>query len=306
MIRTALAALALAWAGSAAAVAGWSYDAELGAGYDDNPGNAASRSDDQRETGIVDGSVGATWVHPFTLYTALNVRASLGGEEYTDIAQLSNLKGELRLRLLHKPGKGFYVPVLAAWVAGGARDSRDALRDAWLYRAGAYLTEPVTTQIQARLGASFLRRDSASRVFDGDIRSYEANLDWAPVPMLTLYGGYRLDRGPIVVSAENQNPVITVVPKTEHAILVNIADHIEADPAFGSDWYAFRVHGSTAIGTLGANYQLSQDWSLDGQLRYATASVNYPPYSGGGGPPPGSYDVKYARWIGGISLLLRF
>ena len=302
MIRATLAVLTLAWAGVAAAVPGWSYDAALGAGYDTNPGNAATRSDDRRTAATVDGGVGATWNHPFGLYAALQVRGGLNGEQYADLPQLSNLTGEVRARLLGKPGEGFYVPVLAGWIAGGARDSRDALRDAWLYRGGAYLTEPITTRIQVRAGASFLRRDSTSRVFDGDVRTYEANLDWSPVAMLTLYGGYRRDNGPIVVSADGHG---AVVPKTEHLVLQNAADRIEPDAAFGDTWYAFRIHGNTGIATLGVNYQLSQDWSLDGQLRRAVADVDYANTGGGGGGYTYA-PLRYVRWLGGVSLLLRF
>lgn len=301
-----LALLALAAALPAAAASGLGFDGNVGAGYDSNIGNAATFSDDKRGVASVYGGVGANYNWPFTLYTALNLRAGLAAEGVTDLQKLSNGLGDLRLRLLHKPGEGFYVPVLAAWGSAGYRASASDIRSGSEWRAGAYLMEPVTTQIQARAGFSWLGRDSVSRVFDGEIRSYELNIDWAPVPGVTVYGGYRLDRGPLVVSADGHGDG-SVTPKTEHLVLRNVADRIEPDTAFGDSWFAFRVNGRTGIAALGANVLLSKDWSIDGQARYADAKVDYPAYSGGGpGPGSGYSGVSYKRWIGGLSLLVRF
>jgi hypothetical protein len=73
--------------------------------------------------------------------------------------------------------------------------------------------------------------------------------------------------------------------------LENDADAIEADKAFGEDWWAFRMDGRTTIMSLGVNVPLSPMMSLDFQARRAAADV---------------HRHSYERMIGNASLLLRW
>lgn len=302
------AALLLAGAcGTVAAGSPWSVGAELGATYDSNAGNAHS-SDDTRVVGRVGAGINSTYTQALGLFTALQWRGALDGEGDVGIGDLSLGRVSTRLRLLHKPGVGFYVPVLAAWTSGDYQASASKLRTGGQWRAGAYLAEPITTQLQSRLGFSWSRRAMDGRAYDGQTRSYELTVDWAVLPQLTVYGEYRIDHGPIVVSAKGDN---TVVPKTEHLYLYQYADSVEPDPAFGDYWFAYRLKARTGIATLGFNLPLSRDVSLDAQLRRAHSVADTSSYSGGGGggPGPGSYGYSgfdYDRWLGGVSLLIRF
>lgn len=299
MLRKLAAAFSVAgfcMTGVASAASPLSLGAELGASYDSNAGNAHTRND-TRETGRIDAGVNAAYAVPFGSFTALQLRAALDGEADTGLGGLSFGRASTRLRLLNKPGVGFYAPVLAVWTSGDWRQSDSDLRTGAEWRAGVYLSEPVTTQISARAAFNWSRRDSVSRVFDGQVRGYELSLDWAVLPQLSLYGEYRIEKGPIVVTADGSG---VITPKSEHLRLQKAADAIELDEAFGDDWWAFRVHARTGIATLGANLPLTRDISLDAQLRRAHATVAY--Y--GGGTPYGS--PGYDRWLGGVSLLLRF
>lgn len=290
---------ALLWPVTAAA-SPWSFGGELGATYDDNVGNA-SGAGDRRATTRIGAGAQATYTHPLGLFAALQLRGALDGEADLEFQQLSYGRADARARFLWKPGESFFAPVLAPWISAGHRQFGSGLRDSEDYRAGAYLAQPLTTRLQGRLGFAWSRRDARSRVFDGQARSYEASLDWALTPGLTLYGEYRRDDGPIVISAEG-----VVTPKSEHLYLYPAASAVERDEALGRDWYAYRFAGRTAIAALGANVPLGRDFALDAQLRWAhsTLDANYT-YGGGGGgttPPDNGYD----RWLGDVSLLMRF
>ena len=270
------------------AAQGWSGDAELGAGLDSNAGNSQTDSDRNETAGVYAGG-GVNYEQRLGLHTAVQGRAALSGEMATDVEDLSNARLGLRLRLLHKPGEGFYVPVLAAWAGAGARAYGSAIRDSHEFRGGVYLLEPLTTAVQARVEVSALRRDARGRAFDADVRSAGLNLEWLVQPWLTLYGGVRMDDGDITVSAFDEDD--SVEPKTQHRYLEPLAAAIEPDPAFGPGWYAFRVDGRTTIASLGGNVPLGSGFALDLQALRAEAEVE---------------DFTYERWLGSISLLKRF
>ena len=264
----------------------WSFGGTVGLGYDSNPGNAGS-VDDRRDTSEISGGLSADYGHSFGLYTALQLRGSLQGDAYARNTKLSEGAATARLRLLHRPGSGFFVPVVALWGSVGARDSGSDLRDSTDYRGGAFLMEQLTTKVRSRLGYTYSRRDSKSRVFDLKGNSFNLSLDWDALPALTVYGDYQRYRGPIVVSA--QGPV---TPKSERLYLEPAAEAIEPDDAYGDDWFAFRLRAQTGVSTLGFNISLSGDVALDAQVQYAQSQI--------------AGTAHYERWLGGVTLLRRF
>lgn len=282
MLLAALLALASGRAG-----AGWSLAGDLGAGYDSNVNNA-SDDHDTRDSPLASAGASATWEHRFGLFTALQVRGNVATDQYDNIKDLSNVRGGLRLKVLHKPGKGFYTPVLAASVSAGVRDYGSAIRDSTDLRAAVSLANPLTTAIQWRIEAAQARRQADGRAFDLDTTSYTLDLDWRVADAVTLYGGVRRDTGDFVVTTNGEGEI---TPKREHRYLEPIASVIEADPAFGADWWAFRIKASVMIGTAGLNVALTPDLSLDMQVLRAQASVG---------------KVSYERYIGSLGLLYRW
>ncbi|HEX4883926.1 MAG TPA: hypothetical protein VFX05_07290, partial [Casimicrobiaceae bacterium] len=158
-----LAVLALAApAGAAAAV---SYGGSVGVAYDSNAGNAGDRHD-VRDATFVFTSAGASREWRLGKYTGVQLQGALFAEQATGLEDLSNAGLGVRARLLHKPGKGFYTPVLAAWLGAGLREYGSAIRDGADYRAGISATEPLTTAVQVRIEAQRAHREAAGRAFD--------------------------------------------------------------------------------------------------------------------------------------------
>jgi hypothetical protein len=273
-----LAALVLAVPAGAAA-AGWSFGGALGAGYDDNTGNA-SEPDDIRASGTVFATVGASRERRFGLFTALQVQGAALAEGVFDLGQLSNAGLGLRLRLLHKPGRGFHTPVLAAWIGAGAREYGSRIRDSAEYRVGAWAAVPVTTAVQLRAEAQWSQAEARGRAFDLRQASYALNADWLAVPGVTVYANARFSDGAFTVSADEARQY-----------LEDIATAESRDPAFGAGWWAYRVDGRMWIGTLGINVPLSADLALDLQARHSDAQAS---------------GFTYGRWLGSVGLLLRW
>jgi hypothetical protein len=282
-----LAAAALGWPAAAAAES-WVYGAEAFAGYDSNAGNAGT-GDDRQGSGFLYGATSATREQRFGSRTALQLKESIALEQWLRLAQLTNVRYAVRVRMLHRPARSFRSPVLAADVAGAARHSASAIRAGVDYRAGVSAAVPVTHRVVARGGASrWWRQASHGRVFDLDGTSYTLDLDWRLDGGRTVYAGVRLDDGDFTVTGRGFG---IVEPKDQHLYLEPRASAIEADPAFGADWWAFRVDGTTGTVTLGMNVPLSPSLSLDAQVLRGEARMNR---------------FTYERWVGSVGLLLRW
>lgn len=269
-----LAALALP---ASAASAG--FGGTLGMGYDDNAANASDPEDIRAVTSAF-ASAGASWERRFGLFTAMQFQAAAATEQVFELQRLSYAGATARVRLLHKPGKGFYTPVLGAWVSAGARDYGSDNRDAAEYRAGAWAAVPLTTAVQLRAEAMASQRVARGQVFDLGYASYALNADWLAAPGLTVYANARFNEGEYTVSADKARNYIE-----------DIAETGARDPAFGDGWWAYRVDGRMWIGTLGLNVPLSPDVALDVQAQHSDAEAS---------------GYHYGRWLGSVGLLFRW
>lgn len=282
---TLLAVLALG--APAVTVAAVSYGGSVGVAYDSNAGNAGERHD-VRDVTLAFASAGAGQEWRFGKYTAAQLQGALFVEQATGIEDLSNAGLGGHVRLLHKPGRGFYTPVLTAWAGARAREYGSAIRDGADYRAGLSATEPLTTAVQLRIDVQRVQRAASGRAFDLGHTSYGLNLDWLAAPRLTVYAGVRYNDGQFVVTADGEGDIS---PKREHLYLAEHADVIEADPAFGEDWWAFRVEGHAVITTLGFNIPLTSTLALDAQAQRSVASTS---------------GFDYERTLGSVGLLFRW
>ena len=260
-----------------AAASGWG--GTLGMGYD---GNAANASDpgDIRSVGSAFASAGTSWERRFGLFTAFQLQGALSGEYVFDLEDLSNAGLAARVRLLHKPGKGFHTPVLAAWVGAGARDYGSRIRDGAEYRAGAWAAVPLTTAVQLRAEAQWTQADATDRVFDAGYASYALNADWQAGQSLTVYANARFNEGEYAISADEGRQYVEDIATAE-----------TRDAAFGDGWWAYRVDGHMWIATVGCNVPLSADVALDVQARHSDAQAS---------------GFSYDRWLGSVGLLFRW
>jgi hypothetical protein len=287
MTRAAALLAVLALGAPASTVAAVSYGGSLGVAYDSNAGNAGE-AHDVRDVSLAFASAGASREWRFGKYTAVQLQGALFAEQATGLEDLSNAGLGARIRLLRKPGKGFYTPVLAAWFGAGAREYGSAIRDGADYRAGISATEPLTTALQLRLEVQRVQREASGRVFDLGHTSSALNVDWLAAPRLTVYAGARYNDGQFAVTADGEGDIS---PKREHLYLEQHADAIEADPAFGEDWWAFRLEGHAVVTTLGFNLALTPDLALDAQVQRSVASTS---------------GFDYARALGSLGFLFRW
>jgi hypothetical protein len=265
------------------------YSAELSSGYDSNLGNAAEGAG-VAHSPFAGAGAHATWQRDLGLYTTLVARGSLQAEHYADAAGLDNGKVTGLVRLLHRPGGGFFTPTLAAWLSAAYWDFGSAIRDSDEFRAGVWASENLTTRLRGRLALAAVRREARTVVYDVDGLSAALDLDWRAAAPATLYAGYQIYDGDLVSSA-----------RRGAAPMGWSARAVEADDAFGGGanylgaprgLYAYRVEGRAGIATLGLNLSMSQRWAVDLQGQAIDAE--------------GDRGGEYRRRIGVISLLGRW
>lgn len=263
---------------------GYGFSGDLGVGHDDNVGNASQSSDVAGDTFVSAGlNLDVNWKP--TLFTSLLLRSSLRGDGFDDADGLSNGKLVEMIRVSHRPAGGFYAPTLAAWVSAGLWEFDSAMRDGVEYRGGVYVSEPITTTISMRLGASVNERASDSKVFDLSTWAATLDLDWQVLPRLTVYTGYQFSDGDIVSTGSS-------APKSSH-IPGGGGGSSAADPDDAIEGlFAYRVDAKTHVATLGFNVPLSARLAVDVQLKRADSETD-----GGTG---------YDRWQGVVSALSRF
>lgn len=258
------------------------WSAELGAGYDDNVGNAAQDAD-ARDSATLSAGLNLDYRRALSLDTALLLRGGLRGEGVERVDGLSHARALALARLSHRPQGGFYMPTFAGWISAAALEFDSALRDGFELRGGVFVQEPLTTAVSARLGIGVAERRSDGDAFDLSAWSASLDLDWAVGSGLTLYAGYQYHDGDVVSSG-------TLPPKSTHLPGgIGSASAADLDDALEGQ-FAYRLAAKTQLATVGFNLPLSQRLALDGQLRRVDSVAG---------------ETRYERWQGLLSLLLR-
>ncbi|HEY1077130.1 MAG TPA: hypothetical protein VGE51_10620 [Fontimonas sp.] len=213
-------------------------------------------------------------------HSAVLLQASGQAQNHFEVQGLTNLRGQLLLRYLLKPGRGYFVPTLAlsGSAAGLAYDSE--LRDVSEYRALLYVTQPLSTRLSLRASlAATWHRDSDDAIFDDDTTQLGFDLEWQALPALLVYAGYQWRQGEFVAVGLPAAPVLA------------------AARAYGPDdvfegLIAFRQDGEGGIASLGLNHALTPKLALDLQLQRADVESDF--------------GVHYRRTISVASLLFRY
>jgi hypothetical protein len=258
------------------------YSGDLASGFDNNVTNAQQTAD-IRESGFASAGGTADYSRQLSLYSTLLLRGSVQGEYWNSFDGLNNGKATAMARFLYRGDGDFYTPTYAAWVSASIWEFDSAIRDSNEYRAGAFITENITTQITGRFQLGVSRRESDGAVFDVSGVSASVNLDWVPVPRATVYTGYQYYAGGVTSTA------------TPTLWIGLAAEAIEADDAFGGlagGLLAYRLDAKAQIATLGFNYALSRKLSADLQGQYITTRADA--------------RNEYERMAAVLSLLARF
>jgi len=255
-LRSVAALLALVMAGE---VGAWS--GEAGIGHDSNVANVREGGR-ERDDQFLQLAVGTDSLWPLTENAALQWRLQVDAQQFAQQQALSNAQAMLQARWLFRPAAGFYAPLLETQASAAWWEFDSRLRDSAQYRFGLFATEQLTTTLSLRAGWRVNWRRGHSAVFDADTRSLSLDLDWLPLPALTVYSGYQHLDGDLVSTAVS-------VPAFARAAA--------PDDAFAGE-SAFRLSSRAHVVTLGGNYALTSQLALDLQARQVRARADAGPH----------------------------
>ncbi len=244
---------------SAPATAEWLLDADAGVLYDSNL-NRAYESADVRADGAVTFGAAGGWYFALSGADGLTLTANARSEIYHRFHGLNllDLGGTALYR--HKFGLGYAAPWILLSASALHDNYRDDIRDSDRVELRAELGKRFTETFDAAFGGRFERRYAkndapvvpgiSGKVFDLRGRSAYVRAGYAVSDQLLLGVDLAVRRGDVVATT-----------RRNFAIFV-VSDAIAADPTFGSDFFAYRLRGTTDTAKLTANWALDERSSL--------------------------------------------
>ena len=267
----------------------WFYDAHAGGVYDDNLTRAQNVAD-VRGDGAATLGAGAGWFHAPSGADGITLALEANTEAYARFHGLNliSIGGSAAYR--HKFGLGRDVPWASITVSAAHDDYRGDIRDGGRLEAVVEAGRRLTDDFDASFGVAADRRFASNdrpvvpgisgKVFALRGLSVFARAAYDITDRVQVGGRVAVRRGD-VESTTRQNLDIFLA-----------SDAIAADPTFGSDFYAYRLRGTTVTGNATLSWALSERSSLN--LSYAVAHT-------------ASYDdLNYLSRIGTILLAFRY
>lgn len=267
----------------------WFYDVRAGGLYDDNL-TRAQQPADVRGDGAATLAAAAGWFVAPTGSDGISLSVEASSEAYARFHGLNLISIGAGAGYRHKFGLGSTAPWVSVAVNAAHDDYRGNIRDSDRFDAGVEVGGRLSTDFNASFGIAsdrrWARNDSpvvpgiSGKVFDLRGHSAFARAAYDVTEKLQVGARLTVRRGD-VESTTRQNLDIFLA-----------SDAIAADPTFGSDFYAYRLRGTTRTVKLNASWALSDRSSLN--FGYALAST-------------ASYDdLNYLSRVGTILLAFRY
>jgi hypothetical protein len=267
----------------------WFYDVRAGGLYDDNL-TRAQKAADVRGDGAATLAAAAGWFHAPSGADGITLALEANSEAYARFRGLNliSIGGSAAYR--HKFGLGRDLPWAAITISAAHDDYREDIRGGDRLEARLEVGRRLTDNFDGSFGVAADRRLArndrpvvpgiSGKAFDLRGLSVFARAAYDITDRLQLGGRAAVRRGD-VESTTRQNLDIFLA-----------SDAIAADPTFGSDFYAYRLRGTTATANATLSWALSGHSSLN--LSYAVARTT-------------AYDdLNYLSRIGTILLAFRY
>jgi FimV-like protein len=265
-----------------ASVFRYSYDISY---IDDDNVRLAQDDDDIRSDRSVSATVRAKGGTSLDSFSILNYGGSATYNKMDTFDKLDNYEIEVNTRYRFSLDSGFTAPIYTLGARVGGRDYDSKMRDATFVELTADLSKWITTTINMTTGVGLQGQESRSEVYDTSEARIFVNFDTNFSKADLVYTTFTYITGDTVSSA---TPTLGIV---------NVADEIEPDDAFGgldSNQFAYRFEADTLVYTLGYNRIFTRDLSMDLSVRYVDSEAQ------------DDDDISYDRTIFRASLLGRF
>lgn len=255
-----VAGAALAAGASALAQGAWQYDVDAGLTYDSNVNRAYAPADIRADAAFtLDAAAG--WFYALSGRDGLTLAGEATTEIYHRFAGLNTLQPAAAATYRHKFGLGYAAPWIVLRLAGADLEYRDDLRDGSRVEARIEMGQRFTPELEAAFGGLLERRYArhdepvvrgvSGKVFDLRGQTAYARAGYALTDRLLIAATLAARRGDVVASTRRDLDIFAA------------SDAIAADPAFGPDFFAYRLRGTTDTAKLSASLALDDRSSLN-------------------------------------------
>jgi len=242
------------------AAALWIADVETGIVYEDNL-SFASMGRDIKGAAVLATSATAGVATYLSDRHVVSLTGDVVGDLHERYSGLDHVSLGMTAAFRSKLGLGAAAPWVRVAASGARLQYRADVRDGWYYR--------VTAGIGKRFGARWeLRADYAfdgrtadheravtprlpADVFDQQAHTLSARADFQVAPALLLFGGYALRLGDIASTTQRNAEIFAA------------SSAVVADPAFGSNTFAYKIDATTHILSAGLSLALGARWSFN-------------------------------------------
>jgi hypothetical protein len=207
----------------------------------------------------------------------LSLGATVSAAQYQDLRALGHLDPGLALGYRHKFGVGPEAPWISLRTTLARLNYRDSVRNGWLETASVSAGRTVGERWDLRVEAAYEKRtaDENNEVVPGlsgaafaqRNRVLSAQADYAWSDAITLSAAYTRRQGDVTPTTQRNFPIFEA------------STAIAADPAFGSDWFAYRLPATTHLFFAGLSRALGSHSSLnlgiERQVSYGSGGNDY-------------------------------
>ena len=238
----------------------WFYDVRAGVLYDDNL-TRAQRAADVRGDGAATLAATAGWFVAPSGADGITLSLDASSEAYARFHGLNSIAIGAGASYRHKFGLGYAAPWASIAISAAHDDYRGDIRDGNRLEARFEFGRRLSEDFDASAGVASDRRLASNdrpvvpgisgKAFDLRGQAIFARAAYDISDRLQIGGRVSVRRGD-VESTTRQNLDIFLA-----------SDAIAADPAFGSDFYAYRLRGTTKAVSANLSWALSNRSSLN-------------------------------------------
>ncbi len=249
------------WLGLAApAAAAWIADVETGVVYEDNLSFATMDRDIKGAAALVTSASGGA-----AAYLTDRHVVSLTGDFFGDLHERYSGLDHVALGVTAAFRAKLGLGAAAAWVrvaaSGGRLQYREDVRDGWYYRVTAGVGTRFGPRWELRADYIFDGRTADDEraladtipadVFEQQGHTFAARADFQATPILLVFGSYACRLGDVASTTQRNSQIFAA------------SSAIVADPAFGSNTFAYKIDATTHILSAGVSLALGVRWSLN-------------------------------------------
>ena len=233
----------------------WSASAAAQARYSDNVGNAEAADDKVSDESLA-ARVSLFDAIPLGSAYLFSVGGDLGGQWFDHLEGLRNASVDGSLSLRRRWGLGAFAPWLRAGFAISRSEYDFHYRDYTGYRATLSGGRRFGERFNAWLDYSFEHRDArvgeaevpglSGDAFGGNGHSLAASFEFTVIDRVFLNLSASARRGDVVTTTRPEYSAYSA------------ARAVVEDPAFGDEWYAYRLLGNSFALKVGVSFQFAE------------------------------------------------